>query len=193
MRWPFVVACVLSIFWTRRHTPSPSVAVFCGHGTFDEAIHATGYELGRGIARCGWRLVYGGGTSGLMGTVRRGVLRENGTIMGITVPEYATGTVGDVVVQTLEERKGRLLRESDHVIVLPGNIGTIDEWMHALVQRVDKLGTPPPITVVNVNEYWTTLLSALPPHVRLHMTVVSTLSDVLDRLNIPCQNPVPFL
>lgn len=78
-----------------------------------------------------------------MGTVRRGVLRENGTVMGITVPEYATGTVGDVVVQTLEERKGRLLRESDHVIVLPGNIGTIDEWMHALVQRVDKLMTEP--------------------------------------------------
>jgi len=123
-----------------------------------------------------------------MGTVRRGVLDENGTVLGITVPEYAVDHLDDVVVPTLEERKGRLLRESDHIIVLPGSIGTIDEWMHTLVQRVDALGIPPPITVVNVNDYWSDLLSALPPHVRPHMSVVATSSGVLENMGIPCRN-----
>ncbi len=105
---------------------------------FTEAARAVGHLLGRR----GITLIYGGGARGLMGEVARGVHAEGGRVVGIITerlagPERAYQAADElIVVSTMRERKRQLLERGDGVIVLPGGIGTMEEFFEALVGRV---------------------------------------------------------
>jgi uncharacterized protein (TIGR00730 family) len=65
-----------------------SIFVFCGARMGNDPIFGeTAKELGEIIAKNSWRLVYGAGRSGLMGTVARAVKKEGGTTFGV-IPEH---------------------------------------------------------------------------------------------------------
>lgn len=65
-----------------------SVCVYCGSGLGNNPLHAeAARSLGRAMAESGVRLVYGGGSVGLMGTVARSVLEAGGMVTGI-IPEF---------------------------------------------------------------------------------------------------------
>ena len=65
-----------------------SVCVYCGSGTGADPDHAAAARtLGGQMAQAGIRLVYGGGSVGLMGTTARAVLDAGGTVTGI-IPRF---------------------------------------------------------------------------------------------------------
>ncbi|TIT15496.1 MAG: TIGR00730 family Rossman fold protein, partial [Mesorhizobium sp.] len=61
-----------------------SVCVYCGSSPGRDQTYAkAGHLLGRSIAKSGLRLIYGGGTRGIMGAVAEGALRAGGKVTGI--------------------------------------------------------------------------------------------------------------
>lgn len=137
-----------------------SVCVFCGarYGA-RESYAAAAIELGRGLASRGWRLVYGGGDVGLMGTVADATLSSGGEVLGIIPRRLLEREVGKrevdqfVVTETMAERKERMIAASDAFVVLPGGLGTLDELLEVMTLRqlgfIDK-----PIVLVDVDGYW---------------------------------------
>lgn len=116
-----------------------SIAVYCGANPRVPALYMqAAYQFGCMLARRGIRLVYGGGTHGMMGAVAQGTLDGNGPVLGI-IPKFLIGKettatpMGDqIVVADMHERKRTMLAQADAIVALPGGLGTLDELMEAL-------------------------------------------------------------
>jgi uncharacterized protein (TIGR00730 family) len=117
----------------------------CIYGASSANLEKTYYEgaeaLGLEIARRGWGLVFGGGANGLMGACARGVSAGGGRILGIA-PRFfdEPGILYDkctdfVFTETMRERKQAMEDRSDAVVVLPGGIGTYEEFFEMLTLR----------------------------------------------------------
>ncbi|TJW67005.1 MAG: TIGR00730 family Rossman fold protein, partial [Mesorhizobium sp.] len=65
-----------------------SICVYCGSSPGRDVTYAkAGHLLGRSIAKSGLRLIYGGGTRGIMGAVAEGAMRAGGKVTGI-IPRF---------------------------------------------------------------------------------------------------------
>lgn len=147
-----------------------SVCVYCGSSPGrDETYAKAGHVLGRSIARSGLRLIYGGGTKGIMGAVAEGALRAGGKVTGI-IPRFlinkeATETALDrldelVITDNMHERKHRMFEKSDAFVALPGGIGTVEEIVE--VMTWGQLGHHrKPIVFANVGGFWDPMLALL--------------------------------
>ncbi len=111
------------------------IAVYCGSGFGKDPIYteAAG-ELGRWIADNHHTLVYGGGDSGLMGTVAKAVFDLGSEVIGVIpgnvdfIKNRPQPYVTELIVsENMSERKGKMLELADAFIALPGGIGTLDE------------------------------------------------------------------
>ncbi len=142
-----------------------SICVFCGAsaGTrpdYVQMAEATGAEL----ARRGMRLVYGGGTVGLMGEVARSVIKHGGKVTGVIptslqVHELTDRAVDDLfVVESMAERKVLMFEHSDGFITLPGGFGTLDELFEAVTFGQLGIHTKP-VGLLNVNGFFDPLLT----------------------------------
>ena len=123
-------------------------------------------ELGALIASQGIALVYGGARIGLMGAVADAALASGGDVIGV-IPEALmldevvhTGLTRLDVVDSMHERKARMLGLADAVITLPGGLGTLEELFEALTWAQLRFHTKP-IGILNVNGYYNALLSFL--------------------------------
>ncbi len=111
-------------------------------------------ELGVGLAREGIGLVYGGGRIGLMGAVADAVLDAGGQAIGV-IPDFLMrrevahrGASELEVVDTMHQRKQRMVELSDAFLTLPGGFGTFDETVEIVTWR--QLGLhDKPILIVN--------------------------------------------
>ncbi|QND59505.1 MULTISPECIES: TIGR00730 family Rossman fold protein [Mesorhizobium] len=147
-----------------------SVCVYCGSSPGRDEIYAkAGHLLGRSIARAGLRLVYGGGTKGIMGAVAEGALKAGGKVTGI-IPRFlinkeATETALDrldelLITDNMHERKHRMFEKSDAFVALPGGIGTVEEIVE--IMTWGQLGHHrKPIVFGNINGFWDPMLSLL--------------------------------
>jgi uncharacterized protein (TIGR00730 family) len=143
------------------------VCVFCGSSTgvraeYTEAAAATG-EL---IARRGLGLVYGGGHVGLMGVAADAAMRAGGTVIGVITQALQAREVAHTkltelhVVRTMHERKARMAALSDAFLVLPGGIGTLEEFFE--VWTWGQLGEhTKPVGLVNAGGYFDGLIGFL--------------------------------
>jgi uncharacterized protein (TIGR00730 family) len=141
------------------------VCVYCAASAkLADHYFAAARELGDGIARRGWSLIYGGGGVGLMGAVAKAVRAGGGQVVGI-IPqalldrERAYLQADELIVTTtLRERKQLMDDHADAFITLPGGFGTLEETLEILTLRQlayhDK-----PIIIVNVAGYFDSLLS----------------------------------
>jgi len=115
------------------------VCVFCGGNPgsrpeYGQAAHAFGAALtSRGLG-----LVFGGSNKGLMGAVAMGALECGGRVIGV-LPRVLTGTetafpeLADLrLVDSMAERKARMLALSDACVALPGGYGTLDELFETI-------------------------------------------------------------
>ncbi len=148
-------------------TKMTSIAVFCGANKgnkpwFEEA--AT--ELGKTLAERGIRVVFGGGSVGLMGILADSVLAHGGAITGIITHqlhglELGHPGVHDMIhVETMSERRVLLLEGTDGVITLPGGYGSMDEHFEALtLAQLHQYRKP--IGLLNVRGYYDPLLRML--------------------------------
>ncbi|CAG0974922.1 MAG: TIGR00730 family Rossman fold protein [Rhizobiaceae bacterium] len=147
-----------------------SVCVYCGSspGRGQRYLEA-GQILGRSIAQAGLRLIYGGGTKGIMGAVADGAMRGGGKVTGI-IPRFlitkeATESALDrldqlIVTQNMHERKHRMFEESDAFVALPGGIGTVEEIIEIMTWA--QLGHHrKPIVFANVDGFWNPMLDLL--------------------------------
>ena len=123
-------------------------------------------ELGRAIARRGHTMVFGAGATGLMGAAARGKAAEGGNIIGVT-PHFmhTLEPVSDlctelVATETMAERKAVMESMADAFIIVPGGIGTFDEFFQILTLRI--LGRhKKPIILYNVNGFWDNVLAVI--------------------------------
>ena len=123
-------------------------------------------KLGREMARRGHTMVFGGGASGLMGAAARGMRAEGGRIIGITprfIHEFEPifdDCTELIDTKTLSERKDKMESLADAFIIVPGGIGTFDEFFQILTLR--SLGrSTKPIVLFNVKNFWDNMLSVV--------------------------------
>ncbi|RUZ69176.1 TIGR00730 family Rossman fold protein [Mesorhizobium sp. M7A.F.Ca.US.006.01.1.1] len=147
-----------------------SVCVYCGSSPGrDETYIKAGHLLGRSIAKAGLRLVYGGGTKGIMGAVAEGALKAGGKVTGI-IPRFlinkeATETALDrldelLITDNMHERKHKMFEKSDAFVALPGGIGTVEEIVE--IMTWGQLGHHrKPIVFANVKGFWDPMLALL--------------------------------
>ena len=147
-----------------------SVCVFCGsRAGADPAFGEAAEQLGRTLAERDVRLIYGGGSIGLMGIVMQAVLDNGGAVTGV-IPEFLMRReVGNpaltelIVVDSMHERKRRMFELADGFAVLPGGLGTLDEAIEVITwQQLGLHGKP--VAFLSVGDYWT-VFEALIEHV----------------------------
>jgi len=116
-----------------------SVCVFCGSNTGrGEAYAEAARALARSLARCGLRLVYGGGGIGLMGVLADAALAAGVHVTGVTPRrllerELVHRNLSALhVVDSMHERKALMAELAQAFIALPGGFGTLDELFEAL-------------------------------------------------------------
>lgn len=151
-----------------------AVCVYCGSSPGRSQIYVdAGRILGRAIAEAGLRLVYGGGTRGVMGAVADGALRAGGKVTGI-IPDFlinreatepALSRLDELVVTPdMHQRKHTMFEKSDAFVALPGGIGTVEEIIE--IMTWGQLGRHlKPIVFGNVAGFWGPM-SALLDHMR---------------------------
>lgn len=150
--------------------PIRSVCVYCGSspGRSEKYVKA-GHMLGRSIAEAGLRLVYGGGTKGIMGAVSEGAIRAGGKVSGIIprflinkeATENALGRLDELVItENMHERKHLMFEKSDAFVALPGGIGTVEEIVEIMTWA--QLGHHrKPIVFGNINGFWDPMLALM--------------------------------
>lgn len=144
-----------------------NVAVFCGsRNGQDPAALAAAQALGRGIARAGMRLIYGGGRIGLMGALADSALAAGGSVVGV-IPEFLRawelahdGVSHMLVTDSMHSRKLRIFEMADAFVSLPGGLGTLDETFEILTWRQLKLHDKP-ILVCDVDGSAAPLIAAV--------------------------------
>ncbi len=127
-----------------------TLCVYCSSSDRLEAgYYAAAEALGRSMVARGWGLVYGGGRTGLMGTVARTVKEGGGRVVGVIpefmkVKELAYDEADELVtVVTMRERKLLMESRADAFVALPGGWGTLEEMMEILALRqLDVLRKP---------------------------------------------------
>lgn len=153
-----------------ENVPIRSICVYCGSQPGrDPAYMEAGRALGKSIADHGMRLVYGGGTRGIMGAVASGVLSNGGKVIGI-IPEFlmdkeasrhSLGSLTELVVtEDMHQRKHRMFEEADAFVTLPGGIGTLEEIVE--IMTWGQLGRHrKPMVFANINKFWEPMLELL--------------------------------
>ena len=116
-------------------------------------------ELSKSFVEYGFSVVFGGGSSGLMGRLADAVLEAGGNIKGI-MPQFMNevewghrGVSDFVYTQTMHERKAKFLEGTDALVALPGGSGTYEELFEAITLK--KLGQfTKPIVILNTRGYF---------------------------------------
>ncbi len=140
-----------------------SVCVYCGSSTGRSPIYIeSGEALGTALAAAGLRLIYGGGTRGIMGAVSAAAGAAGGKVTGI-IPtfllskEAKDGTPSGLdelyVVDTMHVRKHMMFEQSDAFVALPGGIGTVEEIIE--IMTWGQLGQHrKPMIFANIDGFW---------------------------------------
>ena len=137
-----------------------SLCVFCGSKNGNNLIYKkAAKELGTYLAKNKIRLIYGGGSLGLMGELASSVNRNKGDILGV-IPKHLLQIEGInknhgeiIITDDMHTRKKTMYNNSDAFLCLPGGIGTLEEvsetitWFQLNISRK-------PIFFLNINGYW---------------------------------------
>ena len=174
-----------------------TVCVYCGSGAgnnprFIEAASV----FGRLLAENGIRLVYGGGSLGLMGAVANGALDHGGIVTGI-IPEFLNtrermlSRVQELIITPdMHERKRLMFERSDAFVALPGGVGTLEELVEQLTWQ--QLGRhSKPVLLANIDGFWEPLFALLKhmqetqfirPGLSIDVLRAERVEDILPRL-----------
>jgi uncharacterized protein (TIGR00730 family) len=153
-----------------------TVCVYCGSGSganprFVEAA----IGLGKVFAENNIRLVYGGGSVGLMGAVAKSVLDHGGSVTGI-IPDFLANRermnpnlTELVVTPDMHERKRLMFERSDAFVALPGGVGTLEELVEQMTWQ--QLGRhTKPVLLANIDNFWEPLIALL-THMRANQFI----------------------
>lgn len=144
-----------------------SVCVFCGSSPGARPAYRRAAEaLGRALAAHGRTLVYGGGNVGLMGAVADAALAAGGRVIGVIPQHLVAREVGHAgvtelrIVNSMHERKQLMADLADTFVLLPGGLGSLEEFFE--VWTWGQLGLHrKPYGLLNVDAYFDPLLAFL--------------------------------
>ena len=148
------------------------ICIFGASGTELDEIYINETEaLGRLLAGRGHSLIFGGGKNGLMGAAARGFTAGGGYIVGVA-PKFfqAADVLYDpcdefVWPDTMRERKQYMEDNADAFIVVPGGIGTYEEFFEVLtLKQLARMSKP--IAVFNINGYYNDLYRMIEDNTR---------------------------
>jgi uncharacterized protein (TIGR00730 family) len=174
-----------------------SICVYCGSGPgTNPAFMEAARRFGRILAENRIRLVYGGGSAGLMGACAEAVLDHGGQVTGI-IPEFLTvrehmlmRAQERIITGDLHERKRLMFERADAFVALPGGIGTLEELIEQLTWA--QLGRHrKPILIADIDHFWDPLRALLDHMEKLqfiragltiNLLVAERIEDVLPKL-----------
>jgi uncharacterized protein (TIGR00730 family) len=145
-----------------------NIAIFCASSNLiPEKYKQHALDFANELAKYDVNLIYGGGKVGIMGIVGDVFIQnkktKTGVIPGIlhSVEVAATDDTEQIVTKTMQERKHILVEKADAFIILPGGIGTLDEFFEVLtMKQIGALGDKP-IVLVNWFGFFDSLLEQL--------------------------------
>lgn len=119
-----------------------AVCVFCAANQQIDPVHIQhAYDLGVEVGKRGWQLVSGGGSVASMGAVTKGARSAGGKTIGVVPEVLLEREVADhestelISVPDMRTRKAIMEQRSDAFIVLPGGIGTLEEFFEIWVAK----------------------------------------------------------
>ncbi len=140
-----------------------NICVFAGSSVGKrESYSKAAKDLAQAIIENGHRIVYGGGSNGLMGILGDVATEMGGHVTGIITEQLNAVEVGHkrlselVIVKTMHDRKRIMAERSDSVICLPGGVGTWEEFFESLTWNQLGLQSKP-IVLLNIEDYYSTL------------------------------------
>jgi uncharacterized protein (TIGR00730 family) len=157
-----------------------SICVYCASGPGTKPIFmASARMFGRILAENGIRLVYGGGSIGLMGALAESVLDHGGFVTGV-IPDFLVNrehmmqrAQERIVTRDMHERKRTMFERADAFVALPGGVGTLEELVEQLTWA--QLGRHrKPIAIANIDGFWDSLCALLD-----HMKALQFIRDGL--------------
>jgi uncharacterized protein (TIGR00730 family) len=175
-----------------------SICVYCasGPGTNPAFVEAA-RRFGQILAENGIRLVYGGGSIGLMGAVADSALDHGGFVTGV-IPDFLVSrehmterAQERIITRDMHERKRIMFERADAFVALPGGVGTLEELVEQLTWS--QLGQhKKPILILNIERFWDPLCALL-DHMRklefiraglmVDLLVADRVEDILPKLN----------
>lgn len=120
-----------------EHERSLAVCVYCASGPRHPELLELASRVGAAIADRGWTLVSGGGNVSAMGALADAARAHAGRTVGVIPKALVHREVADVdadelvVTDTMRERKQVMEDRADAFLVLPGGIGTLEEFFEA--------------------------------------------------------------
>lgn len=174
-----------------------AICVFCGSSPGNDPRHVeAARELGRLIGEHGFALIFGGGNIGLMGETARAARDAGAPVIGI-LPAFLRDLEPPlksaeelIVLPDLFQRKDRMIAMADAFVLLPGGLGTMDEFFEVVTSAQLKVHAKP-IVVVNIAGYFDPM-RALLDHIvaqgfaretiRTLWTMAATPKDAIDRI-----------
>src|SRR5215470_5276763 len=174
-----------------------TVCVYCGSGPGTNPNFIEGAKaFGKALAENNIRLVYGGGSIGMMGAIATSTLDHGGLVTGIipdflTVRENALTRVQEMIVTPdMHERKRLMFERSDAFVALPGGVGTLEELVEMMTWQ--QLGRhAKPILLANIDGFWEPLLALIAhmrkaqfirPNLEVDVLKAERVEDILPRL-----------
>jgi len=185
-----------------------AVCVYCGSAPGrSPGVGVAAQALGAAIGQARLRLVYGGGGTGLMGSVARATRAAGGKVTGI-IPDFLVQREGQnielderFVVPDMHTRKRMMFERADGFVALPGGIGTLEELIEMLTwSQLGRHGKP--IVIANIDGFWDPLATLL-AHMRTQgflrndpdfsprYQVVDRIDDVLPALTAALEPGAP--
>ena len=187
-----------------------AILVYCGANSGNNPIYKeTAKNLGLIFVKKGIRLIYGGGSLGLMGEISTTVMENGGESTGI-IPhfldklEVGNPNLTEVIkVDTMHQRKALMEELCDAIITIPGGYGSMDELFE--IMSWSQLGLHnKPVGLLNVNHFYDHLIQQLDVMVeegflraenRALLIIDETIDGLLSKLEafVPIQNTPKWL
>lgn len=144
-----------------------AVCVYCGSNfNGDEKLRIAIKELAQSLVEQQIRLVYGGGSVGVMGVLANDVLELGGEVTGV-IPQFLMdkevghkGVTEMILTENMHQRKQKMADLSDGFVILPGGFGTLEEFFEVLTWLQLGLHNKP-IGVLNVNGFYDPLFAQM--------------------------------
>jgi hypothetical protein len=144
-----------------------AITVYCASSTsLDQEYHGAAEQVGKEIAARGFTLVYGGGRIGLMGEVASAAAANGAEVIGVITQKFVDHEQANescdelIIVETMQQRRSIMMDRGDAFLMLPGGVGTYEEFFEVLVGR--QIGDhTKPIGIVNVRGYFDPLKTML--------------------------------
>ena len=174
-----------------------TICIFAGSSVGNRKIYTeTAKDLAASIIDHGYKIVFGGGSVGLMGILADSALDAGGHITGIITEQLNNIEVGHkglselVIVETMHDRKKEMAERSDAVVCLPGGVGTWEEFFESLTWNQLGLQSKP-IILLNLDDYYSLLSEFvehsvaegfLPRSTANELIFVNSIAEVIEQL-----------